>query len=492
MISKNNLIREGILIKVIDSLVTSNTLRKIALKMAKEKAYAILVEENADGRPRRVQEDKYHIILALLNSLDRLLTEKTIAPSVRKALLKNLAGRVFLEKKSNKEAFIEEHGFEPPLFVLVSPTKRCNLHCVGCYASSSSANAEKLDYAIFDRILTEKAELWGSYFTVISGGEPLLWKSEGKDLIDIVGQHNDQYFMMYTNGTLIDEKMAQRMAEVGNITPAISVEGFEKETDARRGKGTFKRILKAFENLRNAGVPFGISATPTRLNAELLVSDEFIDFYYNQQGAVYGWLFQYMPIGRSYTLDLLVTPEQRKWMFEREHHLVWDRGIFIADFWNSGTLSNGCIAGGRSGGYFYIDWNGNCLPCAFYPYYTHNIIEVYQNGGNLNTVLMCPFFQGIRKWQESYGYNKPAHEVDNEIVPCAIKDHYREARKNIEYHHAKPGDQEAAQALKDPEYYKGLVAYGEAVYEITRPIWEKEYVGPERERAQKLQQQVAA
>ena len=38
---------------------------------------------------------------------------------------------------------------------------------------------------------------------------------------------------MYTNGTLIDEKMAQRMAEVGNITPAISVEGFEKKTDER-------------------------------------------------------------------------------------------------------------------------------------------------------------------------------------------------------------------------------------------------------------------
>ena len=121
---------------------------------------------------------------------------------------------------------------------------------------------------------------------------------------------------MYTNGTLINEKMAQRMAEVGNITPAISVEGFEKETDGRRGKGVYKRILKAFENLRNTGVPFGISITAMKSNAEFVLSDEFMDFYFEQQGAIYGWIFQYMPIRRNYTLDLMVTPEQRKWMLK--------------------------------------------------------------------------------------------------------------------------------------------------------------------------------
>jgi len=61
---------------------------------------------------------------------------------------------------------------------------------------------------------------------------------------------------MYTNGTLIDKKMAKRMADLGNVVPQVSVEGFEKETDARRGKGVFKKILRAFENMREAGVPF--------------------------------------------------------------------------------------------------------------------------------------------------------------------------------------------------------------------------------------------
>jgi hypothetical protein len=44
---------------------------------------------------------------------------------------------------------------------------------------------------------------------------------------------------MYTNGAPIDEKMATRLAEVGNIVPAILVEGFEARTDQWCGTGVF-------------------------------------------------------------------------------------------------------------------------------------------------------------------------------------------------------------------------------------------------------------
>ncbi len=468
-----------------NTVLGNDALRRLALKVGDKKIYHTFVEKNSSGSPRRCQEDKYYMLRNMLNSINRALENKRVSPSVRRGLIKILVGKVVLESNPTIRAFNETHGFGAPGFLLISPTKRCNLRCIGCYASSSSANAEKLDYDIMDRILTEKKELWGSHFTVISGGEPLMWKSDGKNLIDIAAQHSDQYFLMYTNGTLIDEKMAQRMAEVGNITPAISVEGLEKETDARRGKGVHKRILKAFENLRNSGVPFGISITATRNNAEFVLSDEFMDFYFEQQGAVYGWIFQYMPIGRSYTLDLMVNPEQRKWMFEREQHLIREKALFIADFWNSGAVANGCISGGRPGGYFYIDWNGNCLPCAFNPYTVDNIKQVYQEGGDLNTVLMNPFFQAIRKWQRDYSYMKPAHEVGNQIVPCISKDHHRESRMIVDTAGARPADQEAEEALKDASYYRGLIAYGDEADRLTSPIWEKEYIGPERERVEK-------
>jgi len=54
------------------------------------------------------------------------------------------------------------------------------------------------------------------------------------------------------------------MSELGNFSPAISVEGFEQETDSRRGKGINKKILEAMDNLRRLGVLFGISVDSRR------------------------------------------------------------------------------------------------------------------------------------------------------------------------------------------------------------------------------------
>jgi MoaA/NifB/PqqE/SkfB family radical SAM enzyme len=179
-----------------------------------------------------------------------------------------------------------------------------------------------LDWSTFDRIITEAKTLWGVRFLVISGGEPLAYQSEGKGLLDAAEKHPDVLFMFYTNGTLIDEKTAQRMAALGNVTPAISVEGWRDRTDERRGSGVFDQILAAMEQLRKAGVFFGISLTATRHNAEEILSEEFIDYFFEQQGAFYGWIFQYMPIGRSYTLDLMPTPEQRLWMWKRSWEIV--------------------------------------------------------------------------------------------------------------------------------------------------------------------------
>jgi hypothetical protein len=34
-----------------------------------------------------------------------------------------------------------------------------------------------------------------------------------------------------------------RLAELGNVMPCIGVEGFEAETDRRRGKGHFQKLL---------------------------------------------------------------------------------------------------------------------------------------------------------------------------------------------------------------------------------------------------------
>ncbi|OPX32376.1 MAG: hypothetical protein B1H40_02615 [Candidatus Latescibacteria bacterium 4484_181] len=461
---------------LIDTLIMNNTVRRNFLAVAEKDLYRRLVLVNRDDRPQKVQEDKFYTLRNMLYSLDKALGGGLICRQARRKVFEILVGKIFREDVEKRDAHRARYGHCPPCFITISPGKACNLRCVGCYASSSAASSQSLDYEIVSRILREKTQLWGSHFTVISGGEPLIWKSRGKGILDIAEEHNDNYFLMYTNGTLIDKDVAAKMAQLGNITPAISVEGFEEQTDARRGKGVHKKILAAFDNLRQVGVPFGISITATGHNAEIVVSDEFIDYYFGQQGAIYGWIFQYMPIGHKYTMDLMVTPQQRLMLYRREQELLKEKRIFFADFWNSGPVSNGCISAGRPGGYFYIDWNGNVMPCVFFPYTVDNIMEVYQKGGDLNTVLNSAFFKAIREWQSDYSYLKPRDQVGNQIVPCIIRDHHRIARQIVERFGARPADKAAEEALRDREYYQGLTAYGEEVARLCDPIWEKQYL----------------
>jgi MoaA/NifB/PqqE/SkfB family radical SAM enzyme len=464
----------------------TSRLRPTAAKLLERAAYYHMVEVNDNHLPEEVQLDKVAMIKAMIRSAERGLSRGLIGSSAWNKLTGVFLGKIMYRSNELRQQFLERYSMKPPAFVLISPTGRCNLKCKGCYAGSDASPRATLPYTVVDRILQEKVKLWGSHFTVISGGEPFIYKDDGKTLLDIFERHSDQYFLVYTNGTLITLDVAKRLGELGNVTPAISVEGLEMETDDRRGKGVFKRILKAFENLRCAGVPFGISTTAFKHNCERIQDDEFVRFFFEEQGALYQWIFQYMPIGRSYTLDLMVTPEQRLRMYERTWELVRERNLFVADFWNSGTVSSGCIAAGGSygGGYFYIDWNGSVAPCAFNPFSVDNIKEVYAEEGDLNTVLFSSLLTETRNWQREYFDDKPNHERGNLLVPCPIRDHHRRMRAIIDKVHAVPIDDDGAHALADSAYGRGMAEYGDKVDCLSCPLWKEQYLAPYRTKQQ--------
>ncbi len=472
-------------IGIVDFATSTPFLRSFIGKALARLAYYNVLKVNDYSFPVEVQRDKVAMIIAIIYSVERGLAHGLINPTVRHKLAEIFFGKIMLKPEEQRRQFKAQFGTDPPGFITISPTARCNLKCHGCYAASDAAQKTFLPYSVFDRILREKVDLWGSHFTVISGGEPFLYRDEGRTLLDIIAEHPEQYFLIYTNGTMINREVAKRLGELGNATPAISVEGMEKETDSRRGKGTFKRILAAYDNLRQAGVPFGVSVTALRHNAELLFSDEFFDFFFERQGALYEWVFQYMPIGRGFDLHMMVTPEQRLDMYTRTWDLIRNRHLFIADFWNCGTVSDGCIAagGGKGGGYYYIDWNGSIAPCVFNPFHTHNIKEVFASGGDLNTLITLPLFREIRKWQTGYFHDRPNDRKGNLIAPCPYRDHHRRMREIIDVVHACPIDENGGLALKDPEYREGMIRYGMEFKRLTAPIWENRYIRPEREKS---------
>ncbi|MEN8692585.1 MAG: radical SAM protein [Desulfobacterales bacterium] len=307
-------------------------------------------------------------------------------------------------------------------------------------------------------------------------GEPFAYRSNGYNLLDMIQGHPDLLFMSYTNGTLLNDRVAERLADLGNYSPAISVEGWRERTDIRRGEGVFDQVLDAFSRLREVGVPFGISLTATRENAKEILSEKFIDFLFEEQGAAYGWIFHYMPIGRSYTIDLMPTPEQRLWMWRRSWEIIREKQIFLADFWNHGTLSHGCISAGRytGGGYMYIDWNGFVTPCVFVPYSPVNINDLYAEDKTLTDAWRESFFAEIRDWQEEYVNGDGEH--GNWLVPCPIRDHNAQFRSWLRKHEPDPVDENAAQALLDPDYACGMDAYDEAYQALSSGVWKRYYL----------------
>jgi MoaA/NifB/PqqE/SkfB family radical SAM enzyme len=431
------------------------------------------------GLPPGVCDDRAAMRLALVRTVERALAERYLAPAVlRNAGQALLRATMEVGDQPASERVLWEYGEHPPSFLTISPGRACNLRCTGCYADSGQA-PEALTWSTFDRIITEAKTLWGKNFFVISGGEPFAYRSEGKGILEAAEKHDDCFFMAYTNGTLIDGQVTDRLAEVGNLTPAISLEGWRERTDARRGEGVFAQASAAMVRLRSAGVPFGVSLTATRENAEEILSEPFIDFLFGVQGALYGWIFHYMPIGRAYTLDLMPTPQQRLQLWRRSWEIIRDKGIFLADFWNHGTAVKGCLSAGgfNGGGYLHINWNGSVTPCVFVPYSPVNIKEVYAGGGTLTDAWADPFFAGIRQWQEDYEKDNGRH--GNWLAPCIIRDHHDDFRRLLIEHEPDPSDSSAEEALMDPEYEQGMVAYGAAYQELSGEVWKKQYLRAE-------------
>lgn len=295
----------------------------------------------------------------------------------------------------------------------------------------------------------------GVYFVVISGGEPYVIKDL---LVRLFKKYNDMFFLTYTNGTLIDAALAARLGKLGNVAPAISVEGWEKQTDARRGPGTWNRILTAMGHLRRNGVLFGISVTATRYNLEVVTDDAFAEFFLDR-GVIFGWYFMFMPVGKDPMLDLVMTPEQRVRCGRRVNALREKYPLFLADFWNDGEIVGGCLAAGRQ--YLHVLNNGSVEPCVF----AHFGIDNIRNKPLLD-IVNSPFFKEIRN---AFPYNADG----NLKRPCMIIDNPEVLRNAVHLHGALPGHLGSADLIDDPSTVQWIDDYARRFAELVDPEWEK-------------------
>jgi len=352
--------------------------------------------------------------------LDRKVLKKFVNNLVLKSILTNS------QRVKNREKF----GINIPWAVLLDPTSACNLKCTGCWAADYGKSSA-LDYETLDRIICEFKEL-GTFFFIYSGGEPLIRK---KDIISLCEKHSDCYFSCFTNGTLIDNDLAREFRRVGNFAPALSIEGFESETDLRRGEGTYRKVIEAMNILKDNGVLFGCSTCYHRKNTEVMGSDEFVE-YMIEKGCRFAWYFTYMPVGSSAVPELIATPDQRKFMYHRLREMRIEKPLFLMDFWNDGEFAGGCIAAGRR--FLHINANGDVEPCAFIHYSNINI-----HNASVMEALSQPIFMEYRKRQP---FNQ------NMLQPCPCLDNPQQLREMVKASNASPTQ------LKDFETVDELTA----------------------------------
>ncbi|NLT63120.1 MAG: radical SAM protein [Clostridiales bacterium] len=346
---------------------------------------------------------------------------------VRKTIFENFIVNATMLGGKRRKKYMEQEGCNIPWAILMDPTSACNLHCIGCWAAEYG-NKLNMSFEELDNIIMQGKEM-GVFMYIYSGGEPLVRK---KDIIKLCEKHPDCQFLAFTNGTLIDEAFAEEMLRVKNFVPAISIEGFEEATDFRRGEGTYQAVINAMEILKRKKLVFGISCCYTSKNYDTIGSEAYFDSMI-EKGAKFAWFFTYIPVGRDAVPELMVTPEQREYMYHKIREFRSTKSIFTMDFWNDGEYVEGCIAGGKN--YLHINANGDIEPCAFIHYSDSNIREK-----TLLEAFKSPLFM-------AYHDNQPFN--GNLLRPCPLLDNPEKLKMMVETSGAKSTDMQCPEDVNE-------------------------------------------
>ncbi len=200
--------------------------------------------------------------------------------------------------------------FIAPPVVVWNFTNICNLKCKHCYQSAAKKLPQELSLAkrlnIIDQLAREEV-----LSIAFSGGEPLM----DKDLWPAIekAKKENMYVSIATNGTLITEQVAKRLAEVGIDYVEISLDSVhpEKHDGFRGTPGAWKKAVRGIKKaVAQKAYQVGLASTITRMNFNEL--EDLIEFSISL-GTDKFFAFNFIPVGQGKNLiDLDLTPSMRE------------------------------------------------------------------------------------------------------------------------------------------------------------------------------------
>ncbi len=276
-----------------------------------------------------------------------------------------------------------KQGICIPPMIIFSITSDCNLDCQGCYAKILHPKKRgDLSSEKFVEII-EQADKLGVSVIMLAGGEPF----KHPDLLKVTEKHPGIVFPIFTNGLLIDDHIIQRLKRGRNIIPVLSLEGYELETDQRRGEGVFEHALELIQAFKREKIFYGIAFTVTRRNYARIEKGTLIHNLVDQDCKAF-FFVNFLPVEKG-AEELALTRAQADGINEiAERFRNKYPALFMA--FPGGELSfNGCLAGGN--GFIHINAEGLVEPCPFSPYSDADLTKV-----SLIEALESPLLREIR------------------------------------------------------------------------------------------------
>jgi len=273
-----------------------------------------------------------------------------------------------------------------PVLSELALTYRCNLKCEFCYAGCNCTTNPAKDgnemsatevEKIIERIFND-AKVPSISFT---GGEPTLDKNLSRYIS--FAKKLGMRINLITNGTLISNDYAKKLADNGLDSAQVSLEGITSITHDKivNSKGAFEKSLLGVENLKSAGILTHTNTTITKTNLDECF--QFPEFVHEKLGIDRFSMNLIIPTGSAAINDKLtvryseIGKHLKKIIIESKKYNVnfmWYSPVPMCLF-NSiphGLGNKGCSA---CDGLISIAPNGDVLPCASYDESVGNLLK---------------------------------------------------------------------------------------------------------------------
>lgn len=169
----------------------------------------------------------------------------------------------------------KQAGKRVPMQVSIEVTRRCPLECQHCYNNlpmgDQDARSREMTTEEHFRVLDELVEM-GCFWLLYTGGEIFA----RKDFLEIYTYAKKKGFLitLFTNGILINEKIADYLAEWPPFSVEITLYGRTRETYEALTMipGSYERCLRGIKLLHERGLPLKLKTVATSINKHEVTS----------------------------------------------------------------------------------------------------------------------------------------------------------------------------------------------------------------------------